>query len=100
MSIQNPGLHGVISSNNSTSTPLAGAGQFTGAAEQNDFPDVMVTCKTDQDGTLYVEFSVDGANFDTSVPYSISAEVGEFHVVLKGLTIVTTGADDLTVVYI
>ena len=75
----------VVSTVNSTATALSGAASFTGTGELNSHPDVMVTCKTDVMGTLYIEFSIDGgSNYDTSIPYVVSAGIGEFHVVVKG----------------
>ena len=45
----------------------------------------MVTLKTDADGTLYVDFSIDGgSNYDTAIPYSVTASTGEFHIIVKG----------------
>lgn len=78
------GSQGAESVTNSTSTPLLAGGVFTGTSEQNDYPDVFVTCKTDQDGMLYVDMSIDGTNWDLSVPYNVSANTGEFHKLIKG----------------
>lgn len=47
---------------NSTITPLAGSGTFTGTGELNNFPDVMISCQTDVEGTLYFEFSINNSD--------------------------------------
>lgn len=76
---------GTLNPANSTTATLAGGATFTGTGELNGSPDVMVSCKSDVDGTLYVEFSVDGgSNYDTSVPYSVTGGTGEFHILVKG----------------
>lgn len=72
------------SSGNSSSTIIAPSGTFSGAWEQNDSPDVLVSLKTDADGTLYVEFSVDGTNADTSLSFAVTGGTGEFHTFVKG----------------
>jgi len=76
---------GAKSEANSSLTPLAGGATFTGVGELNHASDVLLSCKTDADGTLYAEFSVDGgSNYDTSIPYAVTASVGEFHIIIKG----------------
>lgn len=74
-----------ISIKNSSFAPLNTAQTFTGTMEYNSLPDVMVTVKTDQAGTLYMEFSTDsGANWDSSLSFSIAASTNEVHVLVKG----------------
>ena len=76
---------GDISAGNSTTTPLSGAATFTGVAEASVHPDLMVTLKCDSDCTLWVDLSTDGgSNYDTTIPFSVSSGVGEFHTVVKG----------------
>ena len=53
---------------NTTLTALGSGATFTGAWEQNDYPDVMVVVKTDNTGTLYFDFSPDGINADSTFP--------------------------------
>lgn len=78
-------IFGEISKQNSTTSPLGSGGEFVGAAERSSLPDVMVTCKSSSEGTLYVEFSIDeGRNWDTIIPYSVAAGVGEFYTIIKG----------------
>lgn len=71
---------------NNSSSALSGGGSFTGTAELNYAPDVMVSCKTDAAGTLYFDFSVDGTNWETfpSGGFDVVAGVHEFHTAVKG----------------
>ena len=62
--------NGIIGAGNSTDTLLTSGSTFTGTAELNYHPDVQVYVKTDQVGTLYCEFSVDGTNWDTSLSFA------------------------------
>ena len=74
------------SSGNTTTTPLSGSATFTGTGEQNEYPDVMVSCQADQDGVLYFDFSVDGTNWTTfpSDGFRVEAGIHEFHTAVKG----------------
>jgi hypothetical protein len=56
-----------ISTQNVSTTPLTAGSTFTGVMEEGDGESVMIFVATDQDGTLYAEFSVDGENWDTSL---------------------------------
>lgn len=80
-----PGF-GIESANNNSTTPLTGGATFTGTAEQNSAPDVMVSCKSDADGTLYFDFSVDGTNWETypTNGFVVAAGIHEFHTAVKG----------------
>lgn len=76
----------IQSSVNTTTTPLGSGETYTGTFEQNGLPDVMVSCQTDNSGTLYFDFSVDGTNV-TTFPvsgFSVSSGVHEFHTAVKG----------------
>lgn len=56
---------------NSTVLPLTSSSTFTGVSEvANIYPAIGVTVKTDQDGVLYIEFSPDGVNWDTSLSFN------------------------------
>jgi hypothetical protein len=70
--------------NNSTSLLEAGA-TFTGAFEQNDYPDVAVSCQASHDGVLYFDFSVDGVNYSTfpTGGFVVQAGIHEFHTAVK-----------------
>lgn len=75
------------STNNTSTTPLAGSATYTGTYEQNSYPDVMVSCQTDQAGTLYFDFSPDGTNTNTFPVngFQVSAGIHEFHIAVKGV---------------
>ena len=75
---------GTISEGNSTVVPLGISETFTGVEEWNPQSDMMVTLKTDQDGTLYVDLGIEPGVYDTSIPFKVEAGVGEFHTVVKG----------------
>lgn len=79
-------LAGIQSTSNTSTTPLSGGATFTGTAEQNNLPDVMVSCYADVAGTLYFDFSVDGTNWRTfpSSGFTVSAGIHEFHTAVKG----------------
>lgn len=78
-------VQGYKSSVNSSSTPLSGGGSFTGQAEYNGFPDILVFSISDVSGTLHVDFSVDGGtNWDTQLSFACAAGQGEFHTIVKG----------------
>lgn len=85
--IMQPVVDGVgkVSTGNSTTTPLASGATFTGTGEQNQFPDVYVSCITDQAGKLYFDFSNDGANWNVFPPagFDLTANVHEAHKALK-----------------
>lgn len=75
-----------LSSGNTTETPLSSGATYTGSAEQNDFSQVGVMLKTDNTGTLYFDFSGDGANWDSTFPtngYIIKSGVPSFHTAVK-----------------
>ena len=60
---------GLISTINSSTTLLTAGSTFTGVGELNGLSDVMINIKTDQNGTFYIEFSVDGTNWDSSLTF-------------------------------
>ena len=65
---------------NSSSDPLAGGATFTGTAyDVSEYGSVVTAVKTDQAGTLYMEFSVDGTNWDSSLSFAVAAGVNEVH---------------------
>jgi hypothetical protein len=70
---------------NSTTTPLPAGNTFTGTGELNDYTGILVDVKTDQNGTLYLEFSEDGTNWDTSLSYAYdTARINVPHQLEKG----------------
>ena len=80
------GITSPTTDGNSTTTPLSSGATFTGTWEQNNLPEVMVSCTTDNSGTLYFDFSVDGTNVSTFPVsgFAVSSGIHEFHVAVKG----------------
>jgi len=78
------GTKAITSTVNTTTIPLNAGATFTGTAELNSSSDVMVVCKTDQNGTIYMDFSIDGTNWDSTIsfPYSTTA-INPPHVLVK-----------------
>jgi hypothetical protein len=76
----------VLSTLNTTTTPINDGITFTGTGELNDYSDVMVSCKTDRAGVIYFDFSNDGVNWDTfpTNGFNVSANIHEFHTAVKG----------------
>lgn len=68
--------HPYICPQNSTYTALDGAAVFTGGtADVHRYSSITLVVNTDQDGTLAMQFSPDGANWDTSQTVEIAASV-------------------------
>lgn len=62
---------GFVSTTNSTSATLAAGGNFTGPAEDvTHYASVSVSWNSDVAGSVAMEFSTDGTNWDRSVPVS------------------------------
>lgn len=71
---------GRVSTLNSSTAALNSAATFTGTAEDvSMYPSVVLACKTDQDGTLYADFSTDGTNWDSTLSFSVAANTNEVH---------------------
>lgn len=69
---------GITDGANSTSTPLNSLADFTGTSSDcSAYPSVMVSCKTDQNGKVYIEFSVDGTNWDSSIERNVYANTNK-----------------------
>lgn len=77
---------GLESTANTTTTALGSGATYTGTFEQNNFSDVMVSCQTDNGGTLYFDFSVDGTNVSTFPVggFDVASGIHEFHTEVKG----------------
>jgi hypothetical protein len=77
---------GISSAGNSSVATLSGGATFTGTGELNAYPDVMVSCFANVAGTLFFDFSVNGADWRTFPPngFVVSASVHEFHTAIKG----------------
>lgn len=69
---------------NSTSAPLGASATFTGVGELNDHSDLLVFCRTDVSGTLFLDFSPDGVNWDSSLTFPVVGGVNKTHTALKG----------------
>ena len=71
---------GEIDNGNSSTSALNAAATFTGTGKDvSEFTSVVVACKTDQAGTLYIEFSPDNTNWDSSLTFSVLASTNEIH---------------------
>jgi hypothetical protein len=78
-------INEVTSQGNSTIISLASGTTFTGTSEYNTFQDVMVVVKTDQPGTLYLDFSIDGINWDSTITFNYHVgEINPPHIFVKG----------------
>lgn len=65
---------------NSSTTPLNAGQTFTGVASGTlDWSTLTVSCKTGQDGSLFVDFSTDGTNWDSTLTFSVTANLNEVH---------------------
>lgn len=74
MSVATVSQNAVVDAANSSTTLLGAAGTFTGRAEDvSIYAAVNVFAFSDQAGTLFVEFSIDGTNWDKSNSYAVSA---------------------------
>jgi len=63
-----------VSANNSSTAVLASGILFTGQWEDTEsFSSISVAVKTDQDGTIYIDHSVDGINNDQSNQFFVEA---------------------------
>ena len=66
---------GLVSTTNSSSTPLSGAAVFTGTAEDvSDYSTTTVFVDSDVSGSLSMEFSVDGTNWDRTKIVPVDVE--------------------------
>jgi hypothetical protein len=78
--IQDEYVNGV-STDNSTTTSLAGNATYTGTwVDVSGYDSVMTATKADQTGTLYMEFSeTNTGSARSSLTYSIAANINEVH---------------------
>ena len=75
----------ILSTGNTFDSPLLGSATFTGIGELNDYPSVMVQVSTNQNGTLYIEFSQDNTNWDTSLTFKYNtSRINPPHIFEKG----------------
>jgi hypothetical protein len=70
----------LISVDNSSTTTLAANATFTGIAEiVSSFPSLVVSCLSSSSGTLYVDFSADASNWDSTLSFLVAASTNEVH---------------------
>jgi hypothetical protein len=76
---------GMKDTKNSTTTALASAATYTGEWVQNNHEHIAVNCLSDTDGTLYIDFSIDGTSalttFTKEIP--IYANSSQFDALIK-----------------
>lgn len=73
-------ITGTVDTGNSTTTPLLSAATFTGTSRDvSAYSSVIVSCLADVAGTLYIEFSINGTNWDSSLSFTVSAATNEVH---------------------
>jgi hypothetical protein len=73
-------LNGRYDDGNSSSIVLANGATYTGTAyDVSRYGSVTCAVKTDQAGTLYMDFSPDGTNWDSSLSFSTAAGTNEVH---------------------
>ena len=75
----------IVSTDNSTSTPLGAGATFTGTAELNPAPWVAVEAHADQAGTMYFDFSQNGTDWQPHPAEGFIVQAGEdkFHSAVK-----------------
>lgn len=67
---------GTVSSVNSSTTPLSGSATFTGTAERvEQYSNVTVMVDSDVDGTLKMQLSTDGTNWDRSKDVVVDQDI-------------------------
>ena len=74
-----------VTSTVNTYTAITGGGwsgnTFAGTGEQNQYQYVTVSLQTDEPGTLFFDFSVDGTNYSTFpvAGFDVAAGIHEYH---------------------
>lgn len=69
-----------VSSKNSTTAALTGGATWTGEWEDvTKYATMSVGVLTDQAGTLFIQYSPDGVNQDSSLTYDVAANINEVH---------------------
>lgn len=65
---------------NTSSIALNSSMGYTGTGvDVSAYPSITVAAKTDQNGILYIEFSPDNSNWDSSLSYVVTANINEVH---------------------
>lgn len=71
---------GRVDSGNSSTSTLNSAATFTGTAKDvSSFSSIAVACYTDQDGSLQIQFSTNGTNWDSTITFVVTANTNEVH---------------------
>lgn len=72
---------GLVLSTNSSLTPLGSAGEYTGTwVDVSTYSSVVVACKADQSGTIFMEFNhTDSGTAPSSLSYDVAANINEVH---------------------
>jgi len=72
---------GIISEFANSTDPITAGQTFTSAWEECvQYQSVVLACKTDQAGTLYIDFSTDyGVTSDSTLSFSVAADTNEVH---------------------
>lgn len=75
-----PVQSGYVDSSNSTAIALSAGSTFTGTAvDVSSYTSVVVAAKSDRAGDLYIDFSVDGTNWDSTISFNVAADTNEVH---------------------
>lgn len=73
-------LETIVDVFNSTTTPLGVGETFTGQwSDTRGFGGITVGLKTDANGKVYVDFSPDGVNADSSIEFDVDSGIRETH---------------------
>lgn len=74
-----------VNTETATTGALWAVNTWTGAGEQTNYSHVAVSLQTDETGTLYFDFSVDGTNWSTfpTAGFAIASGVHEMHTATK-----------------
>lgn len=74
-----------VNSESDTTGPLWVTNTWTGAGEQNDYSHVGVVLQVDEEGVLFFDFSLDGANWSTFpvAGFTVHANINEVHTAVK-----------------
>lgn len=73
-------LNNYVSTINSTVAALTAGASFTGIAEDIYlYNSAIISLLTDKDGTLYVDFSTDGTNWDSTLTFTVIGGTNKVH---------------------
>lgn len=73
-------VEGATLDDNSSSAALNAGATFTGIAHLAiTYSSIILAVLTDKDGIMYADFSTDGLNWDSSIPFNVAANINEVH---------------------